>query len=570
MRLTKIVATVGPATESPQTVEQLIRAGVDVFRLNCAHGSRETLSRYVAHIRSASEKLDRPVAVLADLAGPKIRVGAVEGGRVTLRTGSEVEIVPGNEVGTAARLSTTYAGLVGDVEPGSRVLLDDGLMELVVKERRGRSVLCRVVAGGELGSHKGINLPGVDISAPTVTDEDRVFVDWAVSSDIDFLGISFVRRVDDVRELRTILHERESSIRVIAKIEKPEAVDDLEEIVELADGIMVARGDLGVEMPLEEVPMLQKRIISLCRELLKPVITATEMLESMIRNPRPTRAEVGDVANAILDGSDAVMLSGETAVGKYPVAAVAVMDRVARKTEQFLAEHPPSVRSADYDPARPVASALSEGVYHVSRLLESEVVAVSSASGDTALLLAKERMSAPIVGVSGDRKTVRRMCLYYGVRPVHAEKLASLDDLFAVAEKTAVEEGLAGPGDEILLVAGDPFGVSGTTNTLQVRRVRLQASPKHEKVRSWQIERSEGVFCYEIRVEDCITCGVCVNRCPAGVWVIAGGSAVVDEARLQACTLDEACVRECPTGAIRISWSDVGERAGTEGSRNEG
>ncbi len=552
MRLTKIVATVGPASAQPEVLEQLIRAGADVFRLNSAHATVDEHAQRIADIRAAAEKVGRPVAVLVDLAGPKMRVGQVQEGQVTLATGSVVELAPGDGVGTAQRLTTTYEGLLDDVEPGSRILLDDGLIELVVTEKRSGSVLCQVTAGGRLLSHKGINLPGADISTPTITEQDRSVIDWALRQDIDLLGISFVRRAEDVRLVRTILHEHQSPIRVIAKIEKPEAVAELDSIVELADGVMVARGDLGVEMPLEEVPLLQKQIISLCRERHKPVITATQMLESMMTRPRPTRAEVTDIANAILDGTDAVMLSGETAVGRYPVAAVAVMDRVARQTEKYLAENPPAARRADYDPSRPVASALSEGAYHIVQWLRPKVVAVSSASGDTALLLAKERMSIPIVGVSADPRAVARMCLYYGVRPLRAERLASLDDLFGLAEEVAVADGLAERGDEVLLVAGDPFGVSGTTNTLQVRRFRRSAEPAKAEVRRWEQVRPEGVFCYRIRPESCICCGICVSRCPAGIWVLEGGVATVVEARLSACVLERTCERDCPTGAISI------------------
>jgi pyruvate kinase len=471
MRLTKIVATVGPATESPDLLEQLIQAGVNVFRLNCAHGTPEEFSERIARLRRAAQRLRRPVAVLVDLAGPTLRVGAVEGGQVTLVAGSLVEIAPGNDPGTPHRLTTTYPRLVDDVGPGSRILLDDGLIELVVKEKRGAGVLCQVVSGGVLGSHKGINLPGVRISAPTITDADRRFIDWAVTEDVDFLGLSFIRQADDVRELRALLNERKGAAHIIAKIEKPEAVAELEAILDLTDGVMVARGDLGVEMPLEEVPLLQKRIIRLCQERQRPVITATQMLESMMEHPRPTRAEVTDVANAVFDGTDALMLSGETAVGKFPLAAVALMDRIALEAERYLAEHPPVTRSADFDATRPVMSALSEGAFHISQLLKPDVVALASPTGESALLFSKERMSVPIVGVSTDPRAVARMCLYYGVRPVLAEKVESLDDLFATAEQVALAEGLAQAGDEMLLAAGDVTGLSEATSTLQVRRI---------------------------------------------------------------------------------------------------
>jgi pyruvate kinase len=506
MRLTKIVATVGPATDSPALLEQLIQAGVNVFRLNSAHGTPEEFTRHIAHLRRASDRLRRPVAVLVDLAGPKIRVGAVEGGHVTLATGSLLEITPGGGLGTARRLTTTYPHLIDDVEPGSRILLDDGLIELVVKGKRGAAALCQVVFGGVLRSHQGINLPGVRISAPTISEEDRRFIDWAVTEEVDFLGLSFVRRAEDIRELRALLQERTSSVHIVAKIEKPEAVAELEAIVDLADAVMVARGDLGVEVPLEQVPLLQKRIIRLCQERQRPAITATEMLESMMEHPRPTRAEVTDVANAVFDGTDALMLSGETAVGKFPLAAVAVMDRIAREAEKFLAGHPPAARSADFDPARPVTSALSEGAFHISKELKPDVVAVASLTGESALLFSKERMSVPIVGVSTDPRAVARMCLYYGVRPVLAERLESLDDLFAASEQVALAEGLAQAGDRMLLAggavrqptdvpapgskddeqhpqsvlegsrpaarAGAPTSLSEDTNTLQVRQVR--------------------------------------------------------------------------------------------------
>ena len=571
MRLTKIVATVGPASESPEVLEQLIRAGVDVFRLNSAHSTLQEHSRHLADIRAASRRVGRPVAVLVDLAGPKIRVGPVEGGRVTLQAGSEVELAPGEEVGTARRLTTTYPGLLDDADPGSRILLDDGLLELVVTEKRPGALLCRVTSGGDLTSHKGINLPGVPISAPTVTGEDERVIDWALKAGIDYLGISFVRRAEDIRGVRTLLHRHHSPIRVVAKVEKPEAVAELEAIVELADAVMVARGDLGVEMPLEEVPVLQKRIIGLCRRRHKPVITATQMLESMMERPRPTRAEVSDVANAIVDGSDALMLSGETAVGRYPVAAVAVMDRVARWTEAYLAEHPPEGRTADFDPLRPVPSALSEGAYHVSRWLEPRLVAVSSASGNAALLLAKERLSIPVVGASAQERTVARMCLYYGVRPVLAQRLASLEDLFKLAEEVALAEGLAGRGDTVLLVAGDPFGVAGTTNTLQVRRLRRAATGEPPEVRQWEATRPQGTFCYRIRPQSCISCGVCVVRCPAEVWVLVDGVAEVREDRLPGCVLERTCERDCPTGAISITRraAEEGAEAGAEEKGDE-
>ena len=563
-RLTKIVVTVGPASETPEALEQLLRAGADVFRLNSAHATVEELAQRLSDIRTISEKLSRPVAVLVDLAGPKIRVGPVE-------TGSQVELVCGEEVGTPERVATTYGGLLDDVEPGSRILLDDGLIELAVKEKAADSALCHVVAGGELRSHKGVNLPGVAISAPTITEEDRKVIGWALGADVDFLGISFVRRAEDVRELRTILHEHDSPIRVIAKIEKPEAVAELEAIVELADGVMVARGDLGVEMPLEDVPLLQKRIIQLCRTRHRPVITATQMLESMMERPRPTRAEVSDIANAILDGTDAVMLSGETAVGKFPVAAVAVMDRVARVTERYLADNQPPARSADFDPQRAVASALSEGAYQVAQLLCPTVVAVSSASGDTALLLSKERMSIRIIGASADPQAVARMALYYGVRPVLAEKLTSLDDLFALADEVAVTEGLADRGDPVLLVAGDPFGISGTTNTLQVRRVRSRAAKREPEVRRWEHRRPEGTFFYEVHPESCMSCGVCVLRCPAGVGKLEGGRATVVEDRLEGCVLERACERDCPTGAISINQQTRSQVQGeSQEKRDEG
>jgi len=471
MRLTKIVCTIGPACSTPQAIEALIASGMDVARLNFSHATHASHLRLLRMIRRASRKLGKPVAILQDLCGPRIRLGRIEGGELLLGPGDMVELAPGNFPGTTERLSVAYERFVKDVRVGSRVLIDDGLVELKVTRKTRGSVRCRVTRGGTVAEGKGMNLPGVAISAPSVTEKDLKDLDWGIAQRVDFVGLSFVRSPKDVKRVKQKLRKRRSSIQVIAKVERPEALEHLEDIIGDADGIMVARGDLGVEMKVERVPLIQKHIIELCRRFSKPVITATQMLESMTTRSAPTRAEVSDVANAILDGTDAVMLSGETAVGRFPLESVRAMDSIARQTEAFAdfeARHQVSVSP---DVGFRIASSISEGAFQISRLLQAKLVVVCTESGRTGLLVSKERMGTPILGVSSHPQAIRRMSLYFGVHPVKIRRARTLDEIIASASRYALEVGLAKEGDTVVLVSGYPLGRSGTTNTIQVYRV---------------------------------------------------------------------------------------------------
>ncbi len=471
MRLTKIVCTIGPACDTQDAIEELIASGMDVARLNFSHGTHASHLRLLRMLRRASKKLGKPIAILEDLCGPRVRVGRVEGGEFSVAPGEEIELVGGEFVGNRQRLAVGYERFARDVHVGASVLIDDGIIELKVTGKKKDVVRSRVVRGGVIREGKGMNLPGVRISEAAVTRKDLADLEWGIKQHVDFVGLSFVRSADDVRLVKRKLHKRKSPIQVIAKIEKPEAVDKLKEIVEAADGIMIARGDLGVEMRVEHVPLIQKRIIELCQRLNKPVITATQMLESMTTRQTPTRAEVSDVANAILDGSDALMLSGETAIGKFPAQSVREMDRIARATEgfaDFKARHVPSTRP---DPAFRIASAISEGAFQIVRLLGASLVVVSTESGHTALLVSKERMETPILGVSTSDEAVRRMCLYFGVYPVKVPRAKTLAEIMTAARNIALKSRLAKVGDVVLLVSGYPLGRTGTTNTLQVHRL---------------------------------------------------------------------------------------------------
>ena len=459
-RLTKIIATLGPASAAPETVARLITEGVSVFRINFSHGTFEEFEILLATVRHASEQTGRPVAVLGDLSGPKIRVGQVVDGGVTLKDGARVEFCkPAVVTGTAETVSadhtvfsTTYPGFIEEVEPGHRVLIDDGQIRLRCLERRGdgeeQRLICEVVHGGLATTHKGVNLPDTDLSVPALTERDQRCAKFAVEHGFDFLALSFVRSADDVRQLKQQLAE---PIPIIAKIEKPQAIDDLEAIVEVSAGVMVARGDLGVEIELAEVPVLQKRIVGLCRNRGKPVIIATQMLQTMIDSPTPTRAEVSDVANAIFDGVDAVMLSGETAVGKWPVESVQVMRRIERTTSRYLLENDDrqtALRKRRGSNDR--AAALAHGVHMIVHEVEAKLVAVWTAAGGGPIHLSQTRLPRPIVAFSDNHRALRRMTMMYGIRPIYSRKPASTAEFVAQVDRVLREHGWAAEGDPVV------------------------------------------------------------------------------------------------------------------------
>jgi pyruvate kinase len=467
-RKAKIVCTIGPASASPQMIDDLLRLGMDVARLNFSHGTHAQHARVVEAVRKASGRHEKTVAILADLSGPKIRTGALEGGKaVTLRAGQRFTITAAKRVGGADGVSTTYNRLPREVRKGDRVLLADGLIELRVLGVRGAEVRCRVVNGGELGEKKGINLPGVKMKVGALTAKDRKDLAFALSIGADYIALSFVRSAKDVRAAKAAIARAGKNTPVIAKLEKPEAIENLEEILDVADGVMVARGDLGVEMSPEKVPIVQKRIIARAREHRIPVITATQMLESMTQNPRPTRAEASDVANAILDGTDAVMLSAETASGRFPRETVAMMDRIIREAERVVQETPHRRQQESLS----VAEAVSEAVCHAANELNMKVIAVFTETGSTARLISRYRPGPPIIAFSPMQGTRRRLSLLWGVVPRTIRYMRDIDSLAALAERRLLEEKLVSPGDIVGIVAGTPLGTKGTTNFMKLHVV---------------------------------------------------------------------------------------------------
>ncbi len=471
------MCTLGPASRSPEMIDQLMRAGLDVARLNFSHGTHEEHAKVIADLRAISARHEKPIAILADLQGPKIRTGLLEGAKpVELRTGQRFTITTKTIKGNVQGVSTTYKPLPEEVQKGDRILLADGLIELRVRGVRGDTVETEVINGGELGQNKGINLPGVKLKISALTAKDRADLAFAMTQPVNYIALSFARRPEDVQTAKRAIAKLGKDTPVIAKLEKPEAIENLDAILEVADGVMVARGDLGVEMNPEQVPVVQKRIIARARDARRPVITATQMLESMTLNPRPTRAEASDVANAIFDGTDAVMLSGETASGKYPVLAVAMMDRIIREAEASMANQ----RDRRRRPAEhmSVAETISESVCHAADELHMKVIAVFTETGSTARLISKHRPRSPIVAFSANQETRRRLQLFWGVNPRTIKQVKDIDSLTALAESRLLEEGVVKKGDVVGLVAGTPLGVKGTTNFMKLHVVGQLAAKK--------------------------------------------------------------------------------------------
>jgi pyruvate kinase len=467
-RHSKIVCTIGPATRTPRMIRKLLQAGMDVARLNFSHGTHEEHAQSISMLRDAAIEMKKPIAILADLQGPKIRTGALAGGgTVLLREGQRFVITTAKVLGDSTRVNTTFLPMPREVQKGDRILLSDGLIELRVEKTNRHEVICQVINGGFLGEHKGINLPGVQLHVPALTDKDKADLRFALARGADYIAVSFVRRPEDVELAKALVKRGKTNTPVIAKLEKPEAIENLDEIIRASDGVMVARGDLGVEMSPECVPVVQKNIIARAREQRRPVITATQMLESMTENPRPTRAEASDVANAIFDGTDAVMLSAETATGKYPVEAVAMMARIIEEAEASIHEFP---RPATTERLK-VAETVAEAVCHASRELHMKLIAVFTHSGFTARLVSRYRPLVPIIAFSPEVATRRRMALFWGVTPRTIVDVKKIDALPALAEKRLLEERLVRKGDVIGIVAGTPLGIRGTTNFMKFHEI---------------------------------------------------------------------------------------------------
>ena len=462
------MATIGPASRSLETLRALIEAGTDVVRLNFSHGEPAEHARVIQRVRRLSRTLGRQVAILQDLQGPKIRIGRLRGGKTDIRAGSSLTITSRRVVGHARLLSTNYRKLPMEVKSGDRVLLDDGNIQLRVVAVSGTEIHCRAVEGGTVQEGKGINLPGVKLSAPALTEKDRTDALMGARLGVDYVALSFVRRSQDLHSLRRLLHGQGLDTPIIAKIEKPEAVQNLEEILQAADGAMVARGDLGVEMPPEEVPLVQKHVVERARATGKPVITATQMLDSMRFNPRPTRAESSDVANAVFDGADALMLSGETADGRYPVKSVAMMERIIRKVE------PPVLRSAAEEPFEQgveAAESLAHAACRVARASGARGIVALTVTGMAARLISSFRPPVPVFALSPEGKTVRRLSLFWGVRPLLTRRRQSFEYLLDEMERRLTAEGLVAVGDSVIVLTGLPFSPGASTNLLKVHRI---------------------------------------------------------------------------------------------------
>lgn len=470
MRKTKIVCTIGPASESEEMLEKLILAGMNVARLNFSHGSHEEHGARITRIRNVAKRLNKIVGILLDTKGPEIRTHKMENDAIELSTGQHIAISTTEVLGNAEVFSITYEKLIEDVNEGSIILLDDGLIELEVEsiDMAAGKIHTRVINAGTLKNNKGVNVPGVSVQLPGITEKDAQDILFGIEQDVDFIAASFVRRDSDVLEIRELLEKNGGAhIQIVPKIENQEGVDNIDKILEVSDGLMVARGDLGVEIPAEEVPLVQKSLISKCNDLGKPVITATQMLDSMQRNPRPTRAEASDVANAILDGTDAIMLSGETAAGMYPVESVETMNKIAIRTEKAI-DYRSVVGKLSKKRDVNMTDAIGQAVAHTSLNLNIKAVIAPTESGHTARIISKFRPGVPIIGVTSSERPARQLSLVWGVYPIIGDKVSTTDEILETSIEDSLQHGYVSHGDVVIITAGVPVGKAGTTNLMKV------------------------------------------------------------------------------------------------------
>ena len=470
MRKTKIICTIGPASESEERLRELMLAGMNVARFNFSHGSHEEHKAKFDRVIKVSSELKLPVATLLDTKGPEIRLKDIEGGKTELVSGQKFILTTEEILGNNEKVTITYKGLKDDINVGTTILIDDGLIEMVVDEINETDIICSVVNGGSISNHKGVNIPGAALSMPYISDVDRSDIMFGCDMDFDFLAASFVRCKEDILEVRKIIAEHGSHMKIIAKIENTQGIRNLDEILEAADGIMVARGDMGVEIPMEEVPIVQKQMIKKAEALGKHVITATQMLESMIKNPRPTRAEATDIANAIYDGTTAIMLSGESAAGLYPVEAVKTMAKIAERTEQDIDYNSRLRRRKDIDNID-TTTAISHATCTTAMDLKAAAIVTVTISGFTAGMIARYKPSCPIIACSVSPRTCRQLNLAWGVTPIWIARESTAEDLFDEAVYAAEKEGYIKKGDKVVLTAGVPLGVSGRTNMIRVVEV---------------------------------------------------------------------------------------------------
>jgi pyruvate kinase len=476
---TKIIATIGPASQDAGMLRAMIRAGMDVARINFSHGDHDMHARNIATIRRVAEEEHAVVAIMGDLQGPKLRLGDLAQDPLELTEGDHVTITPRQNIAPEEQfvVPMPHPDVLRDLKLGDRLLIDDGQLELAVTGKQGGDVTCDVITGGPLHSRKGVSVPDTSLSLSSITDQDRENVKFALEQSVDYLAMSFVRTGDDMRELHWLVRHLNGDVALIAKIEKAEAIANFDSVLEQSDAIMVARGDLGVETPAERVPVHQKNIIRRCNEAGKPVITATQMLNSMIENPRPTRAEASDVANAIFDGTDAVMLSGETAVGKYPLQSVEMMVRIAQIAEQYLRDHKelhPGLLTPEemqHEARRSVPAAISHVTSNIAQLLDARLILASTYSGYTARRVARERPNTPILAATPNLVTYHRLALVWGVQPILTGEYKTIDEMIEVVVKTARDADLIALNDQIVIIGGVPFGIGAQTNFLKVLRV---------------------------------------------------------------------------------------------------
>ena len=470
MRKTKIICTIGPACEAEEKLRELMLAGMNVARFNFSHGTHEEHKIKFERVNKISSELGLQVATLLDTKGPEIRLGDIEGGKTELVSGRKFTLTTEEIIGNSEKASITYANLKDDISVGTTILIDDGLIEMTVDAIEENDIICTVVNGGPISNHKGVNVPGAVLSMPYISDVDRSDIMFGCDMGFDFLAASFVRGREDILEVRKILDEQQSTMKIIAKIENMQGIRNLEEILTVSDGIMVARGDMGVEIPMEEVPVIQKRMIKMAERMGKHVITATQMLESMIKNPRPTRAEATDIANAIYDGTTAIMLSGESAAGRYPTEAVKTMAKIAERTEQDI-DYEGRMRNRAFSGNPDVTTAISHATCMTAMDLKAAAIITVTISGFTAGMIARYKPGCPVIACSVSPRVCRQLSLLWGVTPLWIARESSTDDLFEVAVAAAEKAGYIKKGDVVVLTAGVPLGVSGNTNMIRVVEV---------------------------------------------------------------------------------------------------
>lgn len=472
MRKTKIICTMGPACDSVETLKQMIQAGMNVARLNMAHGELSDHSGRIERIRQAARETGEIVSILMDIKGPEVRIGKLKEPSYELKAGNLLTLTTEMQPGDAETIAVNYAELPLVVKPGNTILIDDGLIQLTVESVTDKTVVCRIVSGGLIKPNKGVNLPGIHTTLPGVTERDVRHIAFGVEQGVDIIAASFVRKAEDVRQIRALLEEHQAGhIQIISKIENEEGVDNLDAIIEASDGIMVARGDLGVEIPVEEVPMIQREMIEKCNLAAKPVIVATHMLDSMQVNPRPTRAEVSDTANAVLQGADAIMLSGESAAGKYPVQSVATMASIAVRAESVYDSTTSASNRLKHDQEESVTEIISEAVVSSAGKLNAKAILTPTVSGYTARMVSKYRPKAPIIAVTPDERVLARLSLLWGVIPVKGPASESTDEMIQAAVEGGRATGLLNAGDFVVISAGTPAGVAGVTNLIKIQQV---------------------------------------------------------------------------------------------------